>query len=133
LKLGNIPRSAFSIRPGQFNAILPDLELGAFQLKLRDNGLVKIARGALGGDAQADPLAALKQTLVDPSKSAGNLSAILDATSRFLANPGQTLTVSFKAKGRIPMSQFITPGAFQAPDALDTMLDAFAVDVGVTR
>jgi hypothetical protein len=133
VKLGNIPRSAFSVRPGQFQTILPDLEIGALQLKLRDNGLVKIARGALGGDAQADPLATIKQALVDPSKPGGNLSLILDGASKFLMNPGQTLSVSLKAKGRIPVSQFTTPGAFQAPDALVTMLDAFAAEVAVAQ
>ncbi len=131
VKLGNIPRSAFSVRPGQLNAILPDLEIGALQLKLRDSGLVKIARGVLGGDAQSDPLAAIKQALVDPSKPGGTLSALLDGASAFLAKPGQTLNVSLKAKGRIPVSQFTTPGTFQAPDALVTMLDAFTAEVAV--
>jgi hypothetical protein len=133
VKLGNIPRSAFSIRPGQLNAIFPDLEIGAVQLKLRDNGLVKFVRSTLGGDPKSDPLAAFKQALLDPSKPDGNLTAILDGASRFLAEPGQTLSISLQAKRKVPVSQFTAPGAFQEPDALVTMVEAFTTSVAVAR
>lgn len=131
ISLGNVPRSAFSVRPGQLNAILPDIEIGPLQLKLQDKGMMKLVRGALGGDPQADPLASLKQALIDPAKPASNLATLLDGASRFLAKPGQTLTLKLVPKARVAVGQFTAPGAMQAPDALVNALEAFTMDVAV--
>jgi hypothetical protein len=131
LAFANVPRSAFSVRPGQLNAILPDIEIGPLQLKLQDKGMMKLVRSALGGDPQADPLAGLKQALVDPGKPASNLAILLDGASRFLAKPGQTLSLKLAPKARVALGQFMAPGAMQAPDALVNALEAFTVDVTV--
>ncbi len=129
--MGNVPRSAFSVRQGQFDAILPDIEIGAFQLQLQDKGFVKLVRAALGGDAQADPLAAFKQMLLDPGKPASNLAVILNGSSRFLAAHNQTLTLKFLPKGRVAIGQFLAPGALQGPEALVNALDSFALEAAV--
>jgi hypothetical protein len=131
LTFGNVPRSAFSVRPGQIDAILPDIEIGGFRLKVQDKGLMTLVRTALGGDPQADPLAAFKQMLVDPSKPASNLATVLNGCSRFLATPGQTLTLKFAPKGRVAIGRFLAPGAMQGPDALVNAFEAFTIEAAV--
>ncbi len=131
----NVPRSAFSIQPGVQNVVLPDVEIGPLSLKLQDKGLIKLARAMLGVDASgapaADPLAAFKQALVDSAKPATNLALVLDAASRFIATPGQTLTLKFSAKAPVLVGYFMGPTAPKGPDALVTTLDLFNIQVAV--
>ena len=139
--LGNVPRTAFSTQPDQLAAAAAGFEIGPLSLTMRDQGAVKAFNTMTNANApssvdpaapKADPLAALRQALVDPAQPNSNIATLLDSVSQFLAAPGQTIALRLVPKAPINLAELTAPDALQQPGAIAALLEKFTVDAKVT-
>ena len=138
LTLGNLSPGTYAMLPFQFALVSPQLTLKTLDLKLEDGGLIaNVYAPALAATPSsgkpADPIAELKQSLLDPAQPPGNLGAILDALSRFLGQPGQALTLKLSANEAVRLSELSAPEQMMSPGPLARTLEKFAIDVRVAK
>jgi hypothetical protein len=114
ITLGNVPRGVFSLDPSQTMSQAAQIEAGAIELSLRDNGGVdlvvaqfarmqKINRDA-ARRAIVDMIRANREQVASANPDAG---AAVDAIARFVETPGQTLAIKLTPLGKVPGMQLM--------------------------
>lgn len=114
LTLANVPRGVFSPDPRQAMAMAAQIEAGAVELSLRDVGGVDlaVAQYARGQNVTRD---VARRSIVDNirasrEKVAGtnpDAVAVVEALTRFIENPRQTLIIKLTPLGKVPALQLI--------------------------
>lgn len=114
LALANVPRGVFSLDTTQAMGQAAQIETGAIELSLRDNGAVDlvVAQFARMQNVSRD---AARSTIVEMIKAQGekvaasNLDArtAVDAIASFVETSGQTLTIKLTPLGRVPVVQLM--------------------------
>jgi hypothetical protein len=114
VSLANVPRGIFSLNPQQAATMGAQIEAGTMELSLRDMGGVDLAI-AQYARAQNVSRDAARRAIVDnlrasKEKTAGanpDAVAVVEALTRFIDNPGQTLIIKLTPLGKVPALQLI--------------------------
>jgi hypothetical protein len=114
VSLANVPRGIFSLNPQQAATMGAQIEAGTMELSLRDMGGVDLAI-AQYARAQNVSRDAARRAIVDnlrasSEKTAGanpDAVAVVEALTRFIDNPGQTLIIKLTPLGKVPALQLI--------------------------
>jgi hypothetical protein len=114
LALANVPRDMFSLDPAQVMGEAKQIDAGAIELSLRDNGIVDlvVAQFAriqnVSRDAARDAIVEMIRTQGEQI-AASNLDAkpAVDALASFVETSGQTFTVKLTPLGKVPVMQLI--------------------------
>jgi hypothetical protein len=114
VSLANVPRGIFSLNPQQAATIGAQIEAGTMELSLRDMGGVDLAI-AQYARAQNVSRDAARRTIVDNLRASGEKTAganpdavaVVEALTRFIDNPGQTLIIKLTPLGKVPALQLI--------------------------
>lgn len=124
LSIGNVPRNAFTIDPGQATTAAEGFEAGPLQFSLRDAGGVKTAltqyakRKNLSEDAaRKEIIDSVNDTVKSSGQSSPDATAVAQAIVQFIENPGSTMTISVTPKGKVNFKQAFT-AANNDPNAL---------------
>jgi hypothetical protein len=139
--LKDVPAQAFSMAPGVFNSAALGFNFAAADLNIKDDGMIALGNMVLSGQAQgqggapapalADIVGGMRQenaTSRTPSAMAG---AVLDGVIRYVAKPGQTLTLQLRPKVPISLLEIVAGAA--APEHVPALLDQFTIKALVTR
>ena len=112
--LANVPRGVFSVDRAEAMSQAAQIEAGAIEFTLRDNGAgdLAVAQFArmqnVGRDAarQAilDSIRAQREHATSANPDAG---AVVDAVAQFIATPGQTLVIKLTPLGKVPAMQLM--------------------------
>ncbi|WGD48951.1 hypothetical protein QA641_25275 [Bradyrhizobium sp. CB1650] len=112
--LGNVPRGVFTSNLAQAMAQAGEIEAGAVEFSLHDNGIVDLAVAQfarmqnVGRDAarQAiiEAIKAHREQIAAANPDAG---AAVDAIASFVETPGQTLAIKLTPLGKVPMVQLV--------------------------
>jgi hypothetical protein len=114
LALANVPREIFSLDPAQVMGQARQIEAGAIELSLHDNGVVDLmvaqfARAQnIGRDAARSAIVEMIRAQGE-KVAASNLDAMsaVDAIASFVATSGQTLTIKLTPLGKVPVVQLM--------------------------
>lgn len=114
LALANVPRTVFTADPVQAMSQAGQIETGAVELSLRDNGVVDLIVAQFSRIQNVSRDAA-RNAIVEMIKAQGekiaasNLDAKVaaDALADFVATSGQTLTVKLTPLGKVPVLQLM--------------------------
>jgi hypothetical protein len=114
VSLANVPRGIFSLDPQQAAAMGAQIEAGTMELSLRDMGGVDLAI-AQYARAQNVSRDAARRAIVDNIRASGEKTAranpdavaVVEALTRFIDNPGQTLIIKLTPLGKVPALQLI--------------------------
>jgi hypothetical protein len=114
VSLANVPRGVFASNLAQAAAQSAQIEAGTLELVLRDMGAVDvgIAQYARTQNVSRD---AARHAIVDIIKAGGKQSAatnpdtvaLVEALTRFVENPGQTLIIKLSPLGKVPAMQLM--------------------------
>ena len=113
LSLTNVPRGVFTLNPLQAAAMAEQIEAGGFELVLQDMGAVDIvvAQYARTHDLgrEAARSAILDGIRAGREKAAANPDALsaLEAVTRFVETPGQTLILKLTPLGKVKVKQVL--------------------------
>ena len=110
----NVPRSAFSLNPVQAASMAAQIEAGALELTLRDLGGVDVAVAQYARMQNVSREAA-RQAIVDNIRASSaatsganpDVAAAVEALTRFIATPGQTLVIKLTPLGNVPALQLV--------------------------
>lgn len=114
ISLSNVPREVFSINPLQAAIMAAQIEAGVIEIALRDIGGVDLAVAQYARTQKVTPDAA-RRAIVENIKTSGmqmantnpDAMAIAGALTRFIENPGGTITVKLTPKGKVPVMSLI--------------------------
>lgn len=114
LALAHVPRGVFSLDQMQAMSQASQIEAGAIELSLTDNGTVDLVVAQFAR-AQNISHAAARQAIVDSLKASGEQiaaanpdgAAALEAVVRFVETPGQTLLIKLTPIGTVREVQLI--------------------------
>ena len=112
LSLGNVPREVFSPSPAQATAMATQIETGTLEFVVRDMGAVDLAI-AQYARTQSVSRDAARLAIVDNIKARGaqaaasnpDTVALVEALTRFVETPGQTLIIKLTPLGKVPALQ----------------------------
>lgn len=112
LSLSNVPRGVFTLNPVQAVTMAEQIEVGTLELVLRDMGAVDIALAQYARTLAVSRDAA-RQSFIDELKTGGERAAAnnpdavaaVQALTRFLESPGQTLIVKLTPRAKVPALQ----------------------------
>jgi hypothetical protein len=112
LSLANVPREVFSPSPAQATAMAAQIEAGTLEFVLRDMGAVDLAI-AQYARTQSIGRDAARLAIVDNIKASGaqaaasnpDTVAVVEALTRFVETPGQTLIIKLTPLGKVPALQ----------------------------
>jgi len=114
LSLAHVPRDLFTPDPQQAMAMATQVETGTLELSLHDLGAVDVlvAQFARGHSISHD---AARSAIVDSIKAIGDklgadnpdTAAAVDAISRFIETPHQTLTLKLSPRAKVPTMQLV--------------------------
>ena len=112
LSLSNVPRGVFTLNPVQAVTMAEQIEVGTLELVLRDMGAVDIALAQYARTLTVSRDAA-RQSFIDELKTGGERAAAtnpdavaaVQALTRFLESPGQTLIVKLTPRAKVPALQ----------------------------
>jgi hypothetical protein len=122
--LSHVPREIFTPDAQQALAAAEQVETGAFELNLRDLGIVDllVAEYAHGHNLSRE---AARQAIIDSIKAAGEQAntnpdapAAVEAIVRFIETPRQTLTLKLTPLGTVPTMQLLDLLRTEPPTAL---------------
>ena len=127
--LNSASRQPMALDAARMMAAFQAMDIGSVTLKVRDGGGTKAyaASGANPANALVDAKARL---MAAPVPNVGAIT-ILDAASRFLDTPGQTVTMTLTPKSKVSVSQFSGPA--MAVDGGAALLDLFTVEATVEK
>ncbi|TQF27299.1 hypothetical protein UNPF46_31135 [Bradyrhizobium sp. UNPF46] len=114
LALANVPRGLFTADPAQAMGQAAQVETGAFELSLRDSGVVDLVVAQFSRMQNVSRDAA-RGAIVEMIRAQGeriaasNLDAkvAVDALAGFVATSGQTLTIKLTPLGKLPLLQLM--------------------------
>ena len=114
VSLANVPRGIFSLNPQQAATMGAQIEAGTMELSLRDMGGVDLAIAQYARTQNVSRDAA-RRTIVDNIRASSEKTAaanpdavaVVDALTRFIDNPGQTLIIKLTPLGKVPALQLI--------------------------
>lgn len=114
VSLANVPRGVFSLNPVQATNMAAQIEAGAVELTLQDLGGVDLAVAQYAG-AQNVSRDEARRAIIDSIRSSSekSLGANPDATvavealTRFIETPGQTLVIKLTPLGKVPALQLM--------------------------
>ncbi|MBR1086697.1 hypothetical protein JQ621_04325 [Bradyrhizobium manausense] len=114
LALANVSRDMFSLDPAQIMGEAKQIDAGAIELSVRDNGVVDlvVAQFAriqnVSRDTARDAIVAMIRTQGEQI-AASNLDArpAVDALASFFETSGQTFTIKLTPLGKVPVMQLI--------------------------
>jgi hypothetical protein len=114
LSFANVPRNVFSINPVQAANVAAQIEAGTVELTLHDLGGVDLAVAQYAG-AQSVSRDEARRAIIDSIRSGSEKSlganpdatAAVDALTRFIETPGQTLIIKLMPLGKVPVPQLI--------------------------
>ncbi|UPK39787.1 hypothetical protein IVB18_22710 [Bradyrhizobium sp. 186] len=114
LALASVPRGVFSADPAQAMGQAAQIETGAIELSLRDNGAIDlvVAQFARMQNVSRD---AARSTIVELIRARGeqiasanpDIRAAVDAFASFVATSGQTLAIKLTPLGKVPVVQLM--------------------------
>jgi hypothetical protein len=114
LAFANVPREVFSINPVQAANMAAQIEAGTVELTLHDLGGVDlaVAQYASAHNVSRDEA---RRAIIDSIRSGSEKSlaanptaaAAVDALTRFIETPGQTLIVKLRPLGKVPVPQLM--------------------------
>ncbi len=110
LSFANVPRDVFSINPVQAANMAAQIEAGTMELSLHDLGGVDLAVAQYAG-AQNVSRDEARRAIIDSIRAGSEKSlganpavaAAVDALTRFIETPGQTLIVKLRPLGKVPV------------------------------
>lgn len=112
--LANVPRGLFTIDPAQAMGQAAQVETGAFELSLRDSGVVDlvVAQFARMQNVSRD---AARSAIVEMIRAQGEKIAgasvgaggAVDALAGFVETSGQTLTIKLTPRAKVPLMQLM--------------------------
>lgn len=112
--LANVPRDVFSLDSAQAMGPAAQIETGAIELSLRDNGVVDlvVAQFARMQNVSRD---AARSAIVEIIRAQGEKIAAsnadarvaVDALAGFVATSGQTLTIKLTPRAKVPLMQLM--------------------------
>jgi hypothetical protein len=114
VSLANVPREVFSANPAQAMATAAQLEAGTLELTLRDLGGVDIAVAQYARSLNVSRDAA-RSSFVEELRANGQkaattnseAAAAVEALTRFVETPGQTLVIKLTPLGKVPVMQLV--------------------------
>ena len=114
VSLANVPRGVFSINPLQATAMAAQIEAGTIELALRDIGGVDLAVAQYARTQNVSREAA-RHAIVDSIRAGSEQGdtanpdavAAVEALTRFIETPGQTLIIKLTPLGKVPAMQLI--------------------------
>jgi hypothetical protein len=125
VSLSQVPRDVFTVDLQQATTAAAQIEASGLELTLRDLGAVDllVANYARGHAITRD---AARTALVDSIKAIGaqvaadniDVAAAVDAISRFVERPRQTLTLKLSPRAKVPALQLAQLIAIDPPSAL---------------
>ena len=127
--LNSASRQPMGLDAAQMMAAFQAMDIGSVMLKVRDGGGTK-AYAALGANPANALVDAKARLMAAPVPNVGAIT-MLDAASRFLDTPGQTVTMTFTPKSKVSVSQFSGPA--MAVDGGAALLDLFTVEATVEK
>jgi hypothetical protein len=112
VSLANVPKTIFSVDPARTMIAATQLEAGAIELTVRDTGGVDLAFAHYARTLGISRDAA-RQSLLDELRAGGEKTAAtnpdavaaVQALTRFLESPGQTLIVKLTPRAKVPALQ----------------------------
>jgi hypothetical protein len=114
VSLANVPRGVFSLNPVQATKMAAQIEAGAVELTLQDLGGVDLAVAQYAGThnvsrdearrAIIDSIRSSAETNLGPDSGA---AAAVDALTRFIETPGQTLVIKLTPVGKVQALQMM--------------------------
>jgi hypothetical protein len=110
----NVPRGVFSINPAQAANMAAQIEAGAIELTLRDLGGIDLAV-AQYARMQSVNREAARQAIVDSirtsseetAKANPDAASAVEALTRFIETPRQTLVIKLTPLGKAPVMQLV--------------------------
>ena len=112
ISLANVPKAIFSADPVRVILTSAQLEAGAIELNVRDTGAVDLAfaqyantLGVSRDDARQRFLDELKADVEKLAAGNPDTIAAMQALTRFLESPGQTLIVKLTPRAKVPALQ----------------------------
>jgi len=125
LSLSNVPRGVFTLNPVQAAAMAEQIEVGPLELVLRDMGAVDIAfaqyartLGVSRDAARQRFLDELKTNAENATAANPDAAAAVQALTRFLESPGQTLIIKLTPRAKVPALQLFQLLKTDPPTAL---------------
>ncbi|MBR0713800.1 hypothetical protein [Bradyrhizobium liaoningense] len=114
IALGNVPREVFSADPAQAMQQATQIEAGAIELSLRDNGGVDLAVAQFARIQNVSRDAA-RRAIIEIIKTNGegiagsnpDVAAAVEAIARFVETSGQTLVIKLTPLGKVPVMQLL--------------------------
>ncbi|QDF37715.1 hypothetical protein FJN17_09095 [Bradyrhizobium symbiodeficiens] len=112
--LANVPRSLFTIDPVQAMSQAAQVETGAFEISLRDSGVVDLVVAQFSRMQNVSRDAA-RSAIVEMIRAQGEKIAgsnadtrgAVDALAGFVETPGQTLTIKLAPRAKVPLLQLM--------------------------
>jgi hypothetical protein len=114
VSLANVPRGVFSPNAAQALAMAAQIEAGTMEVALRDIGGVDVAVAQYARTQRVSPDTA-RSAIIENIKASSATTmttnpdavAIVEALTRFIENPGGTLTLKLTPHGKVPAMQLI--------------------------
>ncbi|MDH6262519.1 hypothetical protein [Bradyrhizobium sp. BR13661] len=114
LALANVPRDVFSLDPAQVMGQAKQIDAGAIELSLRDNGVVDLVVAQFARTQNLSREAA-RGAIVEMIRTQGEQIAAsnvdakpaVDALASFVETSGQTLTIKLTPLGNVPLLQLM--------------------------
>ncbi|MGJ4939705.1 hypothetical protein ACQR1W_03970 [Bradyrhizobium sp. HKCCYLS1011] len=114
LSLAHVPRALFTPDPQAATAVAAQIEAGGLELSLRDLGAIDLLVAQYARThtmTREDAKKALVDSLHDSGQqfAAGNpdVAAAIEAVSRFIETPRQTLTLKLTPRAKVPALQLV--------------------------
>jgi hypothetical protein len=125
LSLAKVPRGVFSPELAQAMNVAPQIEAGAIELNLRDAGALDLAvaqyariKNLSREAARADIIANIKASGEQLASANPDGAAAVEAITRFVETPGQTLVIKLAPRATAPVLQLLQLLKTDPPTAL---------------
>jgi hypothetical protein len=125
VSLAHVPREVFTIDPQAAMVQAAQIEAGGLQLTLRDLGGVDLLiaqfarmRSTSRDDARQAILATVKASGDKLGSSNPDIAGVVDAVSRFITTPHQTLTLKLTPRAKVSAMQLMQLLSSDPPTAL---------------
>jgi hypothetical protein len=114
ISLAHVPRGVFSLNPTQAMGVAPEIEAGTLELNLHDAGALDLLVAQYAG-AHNQSRDAARAAIIDNIKANGEQiasanpdgAAAVEAVTRFVETPGQTLVIKLTPRAKAPVLQLL--------------------------
>jgi hypothetical protein len=114
LSLARVPRGVFVPELAQAMSMAPRIEAGAIELNLHDAGALDLAVAQYARSknlsreaARADIVASIKANGEQIASANPDGAAAVEAVTRFVATPGQSLVIKLTPRAKVPLLQLL--------------------------